>query len=267
MKKLIVFLIILFSFVISYAKVDMTVTKGNATITTDASKIYDYLNRGWTIQNEATLIQNITKNNANTSTNPSTGTITPVTTTSITFSATGLTVGYTSVTAVSVKAGLSKARIGGIVQTAHDTPLFGIIRSVKGDSITVGAWYNLTTTTAITPSPTTGKAIYFYDFEEITQTKTASGKILKFARYTTTTAITTGAGTTISHGLTGANIVGLQAVAKVTTNAGFTPNSTTASNIYLYDAYFDATNIIIVNSTSGTAITGKAISVLLTYEE
>jgi hypothetical protein len=260
MKKILVLILTFFLSAFCFAAVSVTFVKDSVTVNTDAKNLYDYLNKGWTLQNEALVIRAMYNNNAIRKTTTGVPSIAAGTYTATTFTASS-----TTATAASVRNALAQVKIGSIVETAHDTPLFGIVRGLRGNTIMMNNWYNLTTTVAITPSPTTGKALSIYGYEEITNIK-ISGKALKLRKYTTTSAIS-GSATTIAHGLTGANILGVQARALVTTNAAFIPNSTTASNIYLYEVYYDDNNITIFTNASGSAIESKPVSVLLTYEE
>lgn len=68
---------------------------------------------------------------------------------------------------------------------------------------------------------------------------------------------------TIAHGLTGADIMGMQGIVRTSTNAGIPPSYEGAAG-YDWDFWYDATNVHILNS--GSSITSKTVDILITYK-
>lgn len=95
----------------------------------------------------------------------------------------------------------------------------------------------------------------------------ASAPAIKMKKLTGTTGAAEGARTSIAHGLTGAKIIGINALVTYATNAKVAPGNTTSTG-YNFDVSFDATNVYIdLHSTNSEKITSKAVDVLIIYEE
>jgi hypothetical protein len=80
-----------------------------------------------------------------------------------------------------------------------------------------------------------------------------------------TTGDNQGDTTTVAHGLTGDNIIGIQCVVRNTTNYGVIPSTSRAN--YEYEVRYDDTNIILeLISDNSDYLTGKPFDVLITYK-
>lgn len=256
MKKLLLILSLIISATVFAATVTITAKAGGATITAPASKLYDVIQKGYKIQDEATLLDNMRSENYSLTKN--TVAISPTTYTSITYTDKTLTVATTSPDAVTVKAALAKAKIGSIIETAHSPYAQGIVTEINGSTFVVNGWYNSTTTVAITPSPTTATAFYINDWKDQSP--------LRFKKLTGTTK-NVGETLNIAHGLVGNKIVSINAKVISGTNEGITPATATASGIYFYELSHNATNASIVLGASATSITTKSAIIYITYEE
>jgi hypothetical protein len=87
---------------------------------------------------------------------------------------------------------------------------------------------------------------------------------IKYKVLTGTTNSSQGAAAVIVHGLTGDKIVGLAVIVRGETNNGILPDDPGPG--YAYSAYYDATNIVVLNSaTDSVNILSKPVSILLHY--
>ncbi len=91
--------------------------------------------------------------------------------------------------------------------------------------------------------------------------------LIKMKKLTGTTAASEGGNTTIAHGLTIGNIIGIQ-VLVTTTSGNRIPPVFTSVNEHEYDFFVDGDDIrVYLSGANSGSIKSKAITVLITYEE
>lgn len=165
MKKIFAILFFTLATFAIAATVTVNFTKYNTNVTTTPEYIPEFLRGGYTVTSEAALLTDLYNNNYNTDKN--TVAVTATSLTSILYTATTVTVTSTQ---AAVKTALDKVKIGSIIETAHSPILQGLVRSISGKTVTVGGWYNSTTSAAVTPSPTTGTSFYINEWKASTNT-------------------------------------------------------------------------------------------------
>lgn len=243
MKKFIIAFLLILTSVFAIAATT-TMTKGNISFTANEIGFVQLLNLGYATTSEGALLKSIYEENL---LNGQTS-----------YGVTSAT--YTALT-VSTTESVLGIRKGSIIKTKHTAPLTGIVSSwAKAGTlttVTVGSWYAGGTITASTPSPTTGTGFY------VTEWKTQNP--LKYKKLTTTTAITTNTAVNVAHGLTGAKILSVRAKVENAANNGIFSGNIDSTKTF--DVTHDDYNVIITVSNTGTAVTSKAVTVYLEYEE
>ncbi len=241
-KILVVSLMLMTITCIYAATVNMS--KTGVTVTTNENFFKDYYNNGYSITSEGALLKAIYDENL---LNGQTG-----------YGITNATYAALTVSTTESVLGVKK---GSIISTKHSTTITAIVSAVARTNgvttITVGGWHengNLTTTT---PAITTG--VGFYVCEWLAQ------KPLKYKKLTTTTAVTTNTAVVMPHGVTASKILSIRAKIINATDSGvYSGNNDTTKQ---FDVTHDATNVIITVSNTGTAVTSKAVTALVEYEE